>query len=396
MNLSELRVGLLVPLILLMTGCSTTTVKTTDITPLNYETREVAEHELLDIGVLIFDPGIETLLEDKRAVTLPEIRRAESRYIPFTLAETLQKNGSWGAVRVIPSDGSICDLYLKGKILHSDGELLRLEVKVSDAIGREWFTREYEEMASQYSYDDRKQTQLDPFQGLYNRIANDMLTYREKLPAGDFKDIRMVSELKFARSFSPQAFSEYMTQNDKGLYQVVRLPPADDPLLQRVHNIRERDYLFIDTLQDYYSSFAMEMERPYREWRKMTYYDVVSLRELRRAARNRLIAGAAMVIAGVAAAGGGDGSVEAAGQVGVLGGAYLIKSGLDKRAESQIHLEALQELGGSFEAEVEPQVIELEDRTVTLTGTVDNQYDQWREVLHDIYVTETGDLSKGN
>ena len=76
--------------------------------------------------------------------------------------------------------------------------------------------------------------------------------------------------------------------------------------------------------------------------------------------------------------------------MGVLGGAYMIKSGLDKRAESQIHLEALQELGGSFEAEMQPQVIELEDRTVTLTGTVDNQYDQWREILHDIYVTETG------
>ena len=264
---------------------------------------------------------------------------------------------------------------------------------MQDAPGYQWFTREYEEMASTYSYDDKKHKQLDPFQGIYNRIANDLLAYREKLSEQKLKNIRTVSELKFASSFSEKAFAEYMTQDKSGNYHVVRLPPDNDPLLLRVKSIRERDYLFVDTLQDYYSSFALEMEKPYREWRKMTYYDVVSLRELRREARNRLIAGAAMVIAGVAASGGGDGATRAAGHVGVLGGAYMIKSGLDKRAESQIHQEALQELGGSFEAEVEPQVIELEDRTVTLTGTVDNQYDQWRNILYDIYMTETGGVS---
>ena len=392
-KLPQLAFSLVMALSLLLAGCATTTVKTTDITPLDYQSREVAEHELLDIGVLLFDPGIDEVLADKNSVTLPEIRKAESRYIPYTLTETLQKNGSWGAVRVIPKESTIVDVYIRGKILHSDGELLRLQITVQDAPGYQWFTREYEEMASTYSYDDKKHKQLDPFQGIYNRIANDLLAYREKLSEQKLKNIRTVSELKFASSFSEKAFAEYMTQDKSGNYHVVRLPPDNDPLLLRVKSIGERDYLFVDTLQDYYSSFALEMEKPYREWRKMTYYDVVSLRELRREARNRLIAGAAMVIAGVAASGGGDGATRAAGHVGVLGGAYMIKSGLDKRAESQIHQEALQELGGSFEAEVEPQVIELEDRTVTLTGTVDNQYDQWRNILYDIYMTETGGVS---
>ncbi|MCF7981176.1 MAG: hypothetical protein K9K86_04275 [Pseudomonadales bacterium] len=390
------KYSLLAMLGLWFAGCSTTMVKTTDITPLDYATKEVAEHDLLDIGVLIFDPGIDELLADKKAVTLPEIRRAESRYIPYTLTETLQKNGSWGAVRVIPSVESVVDVYVSGKILHSDGERLTLEISVRDVQGQTWFKREYEEMASEYSYDEKKHKQLDPFQGIYNRIANDLLAYRNKLKEQKLKDIRMVSEMKFAQSFSEEAFAEYMTKDKSGYYQLVRLPPDNDPLLQRVRSIRERDYLYIDTLQDYYSSFALEMEKPYREWRKMTYNDVVALRELRREARNRMIAGAAMVLAGVAAAGGGDGSTRAAGQVGVLGGAYMIKSGLDKRAESQIHQEALQELGGSFEAEVEPQVIELEDRTVTLTGTVDNQYNQWRGILYDIYMTETGGMPAKN
>ena len=33
-------------------------------------------------------------------------------------------------------------------------------------------------------------------------------------------------------------------------------------------------------------------------------------------------------------------------------------------------------------------VIELEDRTVTLEGTVQAQYTQWRELLHQIYEQE--------
>ena len=39
-----------------------------------------------------------------------------------------------------------------------------------------------------------------------------------------------------------------------------------------------------------------------------------------------------------------------------------------------------------------PQVIELEDRTVMLSGNVEDQYTQWREILADIYRAEIGDL----
>ena len=46
----------------------------------------------------------------------------------------------------------------------------------------------------------------------------------------------------------------------------------------------------------------------------------------------------------------------------------------------------------SLEAEITPQVIELEDRTVTLHGNVEDQYAQWRELLADIYQAEVGAL----
>ena len=74
----------------------------------------------------------------------------------------------------------------------------------------------------------------------------------------------------------------------------------------------------------------------------------------------------------------------------IIGGGYLLKSGLEKRAEAQIHVAALEELGMSLEAEITPQVIELEDRTVMLSGNVEEQYAQWRELLADIYQAEVG------
>jgi len=98
------------------------------------------------------------------------------------------------------------------------------------------------------------------------------------------------------------------------------------------------------------------------------------------------------VLAGIAAASSGDGYSRAAGNVAIMGGGYLLKSGLEKRNEAEIHVEALEELGQSLEAEITPQVIELEDRTVVLSGNVEDQYAQWREILADIYRAEMGAL----
>ena len=50
------------------------------------------------------------------------------------------------------------------------------------------------------------------------------------------------------------------------------------------------------------------------------------------------------------------------------------------------------DLRALLEDELAPQVINLEDRTITLTGSVEEQYGQWREVLADLYATEIGEL----
>ena len=197
--------------------------------------------------------------------------------------------------------------------------------------------------------------------------------------------------MRFARSMSPDAFEGHLSNDGKGKYTIERLPAVDDPMLARVRKIRERDYLFIDTMQAYYAAFNGQMSAPYQEWRKLSYEEAIALKELKAESTRRLIAGAAMVIAGVAASGSSDSASRSAANIAILGGGSIFKSGMDSRIEAEIHVQALEELGMSLEAEIAPQIIELEDRTVTLTGSVEEQYQQWRELLRQIYEAEIGE-----
>ncbi len=380
----------LLPLVvLLLGGCSSNTVRTTEVTPVIAGDPGMPEDQLLDVGVRLFDPNSAALTEEE-IFTSPEIRKAEARFMPTVLADTLQKSGHWGAVRVAPSETGVSDIVVDGKILESTGEKLALEISISDASGAHWYTKQYEGFASKYSYDAK--VAPEPFQDVYNRITNDLAIARAKLSPAEAKRLRTISELRFAESFAPKAFSGFLEKDKNGRFSVRRLPAENDPMLVRIRSIRERDNLFVDTLQDYYNGFSRQMSAPYQDWRKESYTESIAYRELRAQATGRTIAGVASIIAGIAAQTGDSYATRAAGTVGIIGGAAMVKSGFDKRAESKMHAETLKELGGSLGAEIEPQVIDLEDHSVTLTGTVQDQYTQWREILHGIYEAETGSI----
>lgn len=379
--------------ILLLSACSSTTVvKTTQPIAVEQQMTAIPPSELLDVGIKLFDPNLEQLDNDDETLTFAEIRNAESRFLPMQLMNSLQASSAWGAVRVVPVTQDHSDVTVSGKILHSDGEMLSLKISVKDATGRHWFNRDYSERASKYAYRKTRPgtPAIEPFQNLYHRIANDMLQYRRDNFSGTaLRQIRTVAELRFAQEFSPSAFHGHLNQRN-GKYTVQRLPASNDPMLQRIRMIRERDYLFIDTMQGYYDNFTQEMHDPYQEWRSMSYREAMAMRKLKSDARTNTIMGVAAIIAGIAGAASDNSAARASAGVAIAGGGYLIKSGYDKRAEAEMHLEALMELGESLEAEMEPQVIELEDRTITLSGTVDNQYKQWRQLLKDLYDIETG------
>jgi hypothetical protein len=381
-------------LALVLAACNTHTVKTTSYTRIVQGSQNVPEDLLLDVGVSVFDPGIDEIEKRDEETTNHEIRVAESRYAPFLLAETLQRSANWGIVRLMPNNESPMDVIIKGTILQSDGEAMQIRIAVTDSSGREWYTKVYSELISQFSYEPSQRQQADPFQVIYNKIANDLLEYRKRnLTNQQIEEVRTISELLFARRFSPEAFDSYLTTNRQGNLAITALPAETDPVLQRVRDIRERDFMFIDTVQDYYATYVRQMRLPYDTWRALSYDETIELRELRASANRRFVAGAAAVLGGLAAAtSGGNYATQTGGAIGVGAGAYLIKSGFDKRAEAKLHSDALEELGESLENEVAPRVFSLDDRTITLTGSVEEQYAQWKDVLADIYASEVGDI----
>lgn len=371
-----------------LAGCGTTTVKSTTFTPLEQQTAVIPEEQLLDVGVIPFDPGLDSRKNDE--MVRPEVRNAESRYLASQLVATLQSSNAWGPVRVIPGRETVVDLYVSGTILHSDGERLELAVTASDSSGKQWLAKTYKEVASVYAYDQRRSQTRDPFQGLFNRVVNDLLQARSGLPAGSAETLRTISELRFARDFAPEAYAQHIQENRKGELEISRLPASNDPIMERIQRIRERDYLFVDTLQEHYDTFQRRMDVPYQSWRAESYYEVIAARQLKRQSTARMVGGVAAVAGGILAAGSNDGSARLGGLMAAGAGGMLIKNALGKRQEAQMHIEALAELGESLEIAIEPQVIELEDRTITLTGNAQAQYAQWKEILKQIYDAERG------
>ncbi len=373
-----------------LSACVNQTIKSASVPAVRTPSTVVVEDLLLDVSITIFDAGLEDYDEGQQVY--PEVRKAEAHYMPNLLSETMQNSGAWGAVRVVPDSKQISDLMVEGEILYSDGEELRLHITATDSRGNVWLDKEYHNNASRYAYQPTSRQYQDPFQAVYSNISNDLLERQEKLQTEERENIRRVTELLFARSFSADAFDGYLEQNRVDLYRVKRLPAEDDPMLEWVRTIRDRDHVFIDTMQEYYGSFNVQMIGPYQEWRKLSYEEALALKELKADARRRMIAGGIGVIAGIYGATSNSRIGRIAGSTSILGGGYLLKSGLEIRNEAEMHAEALEELGQSLEAEITPQVIELQDRTVMLSGNVQDQYEQWRELLAEIYRTEIGEL----
>jgi len=364
--------------------------------------RQIPQDELLDVVVHPLDPGIPPNLDakalDKQRIN-PDIRKAESRYMATLLRGTLESSGQWGAVRVAPESAQFIDVLVSGRILESTGAKLALEITVKDATGRVWIdARHYQSPPDTGSYKtDAALKARDPFQNLYSAIANDMVAARDALPAGERRDIRRVTQLAFAGDLAPAAMSGYLAKDPKGLMRVARLPATDDPIATRVERIRQRDATVIDTVNGYYANFSDQMSLSYGQWRRASFEEIEKEQRALNQARTRTYLGAAAVLASVLVPNqcspydyNCQRVQSAARYGGAIGGTAAFLSGLKKYADAKVHAQALKEMSETFQSEVAPQVIDVEGRTLRLTGTAEEQYRQWRSMLHALYLEENG------
>ena len=390
MKFSTCKTILFFSAILIFSGCATYGSHTVGPTPIEQAKTEIPEEQLMDVGILVFETKELTAEDAKDEGTSLDIRKAETHYIPYHLKNTLHQSGHWGAIQVVPAETNSVDLLVKGKILESNGEDLVLEVDVVDATGKRWFKRKYSAEVSTPDYSGNKVGEKDAYQDLYNAIANDMAEYKMKQDVAEIKTIRTVSKLKFAREFAPDAFDGYLAQDKKGRLSVKRLPADDDPMMERLLKIREREYMYVDTLNRQYDGFYNEMWPPYENWRKLNLTEREARKKIKREAMTKQLLGA-LIVAGAVVAGTRNAN---AGRVlapamAVIGGQVFI-SGWNVSKEAEMHSAAIEELSESFGNEMQPVTMEFEGRQYELTGSAEEQFKRWKLLLRQIYFAETG------
>ncbi len=373
-------------------ACVVSETRPVEYTPAERAQTEIAASHRLGIGVAVLDPGIpeEGSRAAKKETISPEVREAEANFIAFHLKDTLERTGHWGPVRVVPGARPGTELMVTGTILKSDGLELELDVKAEDATGRVWLDRKFEGRADSGTYSDGEIMGRDPFQNVYNDVANALLAERARLQQDDLVDIRRVAELRFAESLAPSVF-DGMLEEERGRYQALRLPADSDPMVERMRSIRDRDQLFVDTLNEHYAGFYRQMEGPYDDWRKYSYDEAIALRELKAAARWRKLVGAAAVVGAVVADANTDSSAgDVASNVMLIGGIELFRQGIQVGKEAKMQAEVLAELSTSFGQEIEPATVTVAGETRRLEGSAATQYAEWRRLMREIYEAETG------
>jgi hypothetical protein len=387
---------------MLLAGCVTSEVKPIPKVAAKQATVHIPEAELLDVGIRVFDPGIPKNIEnDDEALAkkriYPDLRKAEARYMPTLLRATLEETAQWGAVRVIPATADFVDVIVTGKVVDSNGGFMAVDITAVDAAGRVWIKdKRYSSLVDLGAYKTTAALKArDPFQNVYSEIANDMVVIRDKLSALDRENIRKIASLKFAADLAPDAMAGMTAVDKNGITQVARLPAEGDPTLGRIERIRERDTAVVDTVNDYYASFAESIDDSYDSWRQTSFTELEKEMRAKSSARTRTVLGAAALIASIFAPNSCSTYDacrinDAMRTAGTMGGIAAVLSGIKKYADARTHADALKELTLSFQAEVSPQVVEVEGHTLRLTGTAEDQYREWRKLLKQLYLEETG------
>ena len=376
-------------------GCAVQELVIAEETQLVVATTSVEEALLLDIGIVEFDAGIPEGNRPEKTGIYGDIRLAETKYIPYHLKTTLQGAGFWGAVRVIPSVEAFTDVIVRGSIEKSDGEYIEIEMSASDASGRHWFTRTYETVTGLTSYSKRRDRRRDPYQKVFNDFANDLYQYAAQLPPKQLQQTRQISELKFFSDMSPTAYNGYLASDKKGILSVARLPAENDPSVGRMRQIRERDRLVVDTLNEHYANFYYGIAIPYRNWRKNSRAETVKFRQEKRSAKIQALVGV-VVLAGSTQINTNSSSrntrnINRALQYqGITRGMNTVFNAMKRNRDAGLHLDAITELSESFGNEAAPMVVNIEGQERRLTGTAEAQFESWRQLLREIHEAETG------
>lgn len=331
----------------------------------------------LEIGIQVFENQLDA--EDRARFedwVYSEIRENEVNYLPYVLRSTLLETDHWGAVRVLPQPDPSVDIQVEGTVLHSDGERLEIAIVATDSSGRQWLNKTYADTTVLSDFPDSTRFTtgnpfnpngfVDPFQDLYDQIANDLLQTRELMANAELVNIKRVSQMVYASDLSPETFSHTLTTDSEGLLAVTSLLAEADPMLARVADMRERHLVFIDTVDEYYEALYTEMQPSYVIWRRYSHDQIDETQRL----ASRLE----------------DYDLD---DYGTSSSFATLTQRYDRYRWSKIYEQEFRELAAGFNRELAPAILKLSEQVNGVSGTMEEQYVQWRRILQALFRLET-------
>lgn len=348
----------------------------------------------LDVAVPVFETGLAgpydyKLQEAQREEGIwPQVRRLEANRFALDTKHALEKTGAFGSVHVTPDAQADKDLYVLGKIISSNTEILELNVKVMDARNKTWGEERFKFQVGAFFHNDPMNHGKNPYEPTFAAIASWVYDLLNKLSDSEKQEIERVSDLRFAKNYSPEAFSDYLVQTRSGTWQLAGFPAENDPMYQRIQAVKAKEEQFIHTLQTNYETFYETSNEAYSTYHHETYPLAVQKRQAEQERRNSQFLSAGLAILAVAAGNQDTHLGNAVAAVAAVGALSNLKDAVDANRELHEVRDILDEAGSSLQVQISPQVIEFENEKIALQGSAQEQYQQLRQRLQEIYRLE--------
>ena len=221
---------------------------------------------MLDIGVVLFDPGVDEDDDSPAAA----VRRLETSLLANALKTALTESNQFGVVRLVPEASSLTPVSLHSEILRSDGRDLVLKITARDSLSQVWF--------------DTTVAHREPFSAsgvtalreIFHAVSNQLLSSWRQIPMEKQAKLIAASEVMYAQTLLPNAFSGMLKVSEKG-WRLERLPASNDPMMARITRVRNQEYLFCDAIDEQYGDLAERVTPTYLLWRQATVEQAVWL-----------------------------------------------------------------------------------------------------------------------
>ncbi|VAX08076.1 hypothetical protein MNBD_GAMMA26-1721 [hydrothermal vent metagenome] len=359
----------------------------------------------LDVVIPIFDPGLpldahgeidyERVEEEN---IWPQLRRAEAKRFAIQTKQALEKIRAFGSVSVVPTANTTGDLFLLGSVDYSDSEIVKITATVVDSTGKIWGKRQFEHRVSTGFFRDSLNDNKNPYGPVFRQMGDYVYTLLLQRSEARKKTIKDTAMLRYAQAYSPEVFNQYVGTTlvggmfglqERYEFTLLSLPSENDAMLNRIESLRHQEQMFIDRLQDQYTAFDMNTVEAYRAWQKETLPEAKAARKARSDKTTKQIIGGLLTAAAIIGATQADSSLQGVLVAGAaVGAVYSFKRASELDAELSVHKATLNEMGENLDIALGAQSLELDNKTIELTGTAGEQYEQWKAHLYKIYQLE--------